>query len=361
MDLTQAFNTNSIQLEPRLQEYMRRKKFNNQNNIRPDIREELEFAITPDDMRLIRKHTKGVENLYNGGTISRLYRHDHMVRPITKRFDEENDFKTDERFQRIQKKMDSHKKAAHAINNLDHLDSEYTTFFNSNPREGVYSGEVERPYLDPIKTKGGESTQYMMDSRDLAVGPSRPQKQKKASDKVSDVGSYRYNVNNRQPNPNTYNHPPSISNNQYLSPQKVDGGLPHRHDINQLIGTIDEYQRNLNRSQKIDSFHDGSVDMDTKQMIGGNNMRSRRETTNQYNSVPMMYGMGMMDVSMEDSLRGCVRDTSKRTAGYRNMFENSFQYISPDISDPNHTVGMYPSATRGANKEIARPQSSNRR
>ena len=418
MDLTQAFNPDTIQLEPRLQEYMRRKKFNNQNSIRADIREEQEFAITPDDMKMIRKHTKGVENLYNGDTIGKLYRHDHMIRPNTKFFNENNDPMKDDRFQRIQKKMESHKKAARAINNLDMMDSEYTTCFNSDPYDSTIDGAIDRPYIVPNNNMmpnnmmpnnmmpnnrvpnnrmpnnrvpnnmmpnnrvpnnrvpnnrvpnnrvpnnlaNNDLSRYMMDSRDLAVGPSRPhkQQQKSAPEKSNDRGIYRYDVNNRQPNPNTYHHPPSISNNQYLTPQKVNGGLPHRHDINQLIGTIDEYQKNLNKTTGIDNFQNGQVDMDTKQMRGGNNMKSRRETNYQYNSVPMMYGMGTMDVCLEDSLRGNVSDTSKKTAGYRNMFENSFQYISPDISDPNHTVGMYPNSTRGTGKEIARPSTSNR-
>jgi len=364
MDLTQAFNQETIQLEPRLQEYMRRKKFNNQNSIRSDIPEEQEFAITRDDLKMIRKYTKGNENLYSEKSIGKMYRHDHMVRPITTFFDDTNDFKKDERYQRILKKAESHKKATDAQSNLNNMDSEYSTFFNSNPYEREFNGTIERPYIDPKKNTTGDlnktGSQYMMDSRDLAIGPSRPQKTKKASD-MSDKtnGSYRYNVNNKQSNPNIYNHPPSISLNQYLTPQKVNGGLPHKNDLNQLIGTIDEYQKNLNRSQSMNNYQDGSVDMDTKQMIGGKNMRSQRETTNQYNSVPMMYGMGMMDVCVEESLRGHTRDTSKKTAGYRNMFENNFQYISPEISDPNHTVAMYPNSTRGTGKELARP--SNKR
>ena len=65
----------------------------------------------------------------------------------------------------------------------------------------------------------------------------------------------------------------------------------------------------------------------------------------------------MPDISLENSLRGSLRDSSKKSIGLRNSFEHSFDYISKDISDTKHTVQMRPQNTRGCNKEIARPNS----
>ena len=53
MDYTEAFNTGSIQLEPRLQEYLRRKTFNRENDITPGIPVEQEFGVTKEDIKLI--------------------------------------------------------------------------------------------------------------------------------------------------------------------------------------------------------------------------------------------------------------------------------------------------------------------
>ena len=65
----------------------------------------------------------------------------------------------------------------------------------------------------------------------------------------------------------------------------------------------------------------------------------------------------MPDVCLEDSLRGGIRDSSKKSIGFKNPFEHQFDYISKDISDYKHTVQMWPQNSRGQNKEIARPDS----
>ena len=59
MDFEQAFSTSNIQLEPRLREYLNRKTFNRENDIRPDIPEEQEFSITKE---VIEKKFKTTTN-----------------------------------------------------------------------------------------------------------------------------------------------------------------------------------------------------------------------------------------------------------------------------------------------------------
>ena len=59
MDFEQAFSTSNIQLEPRLREYLNRKTFNRENDIRPDIPEEQEFSITKEDRKIIKRYTSG--------------------------------------------------------------------------------------------------------------------------------------------------------------------------------------------------------------------------------------------------------------------------------------------------------------
>ena len=56
MDYEDAFNIGSIQLEPRLQEYMRRKRFNEENDIEPNIPEEKEFCVTDHDLKIIKRY-----------------------------------------------------------------------------------------------------------------------------------------------------------------------------------------------------------------------------------------------------------------------------------------------------------------
>lgn len=364
MDFEKAFDIRSIQLEPRLQEYIRKKKFNKENNIMPEIPEEQEFCITKQDLQIIKKYKQGKSRIY---TSNRLSKQEYFVKPIMYDFDNtENDFKKDPRYKRLQKKMESHRIAQDKIRNFDNIDSDYEIFHRSNPydkfNKSNKSMKIAKPYYennDDDISYGTIDDSIMMDSRDLVLGPSRPIKNNTKKHMINrsdlnDFGAfgnfndysnkeYCYNPNKKANNPNTYNHPPKIAYNDILTPQRVNGGLEHNSNINDIIGDVDNYNRHLNKTYE---YIDPTIRTNT-----------RKEHYNRYQSVPFMYGNGLPDVCLEDSLRGGIRDSSKKSIGFKNPFENQFYYISKDISDPNHTVQMWPNNTRGTDKQIARVNS----
>jgi hypothetical protein len=151
-------------------------------------------------------------------------------------------------------------------------------------------------------------------------------------------------------------HTPKIMYHQRLSQgrEQVNGGLEHSRDMNEIIGSLDNYNKHLSSSY---DYVNPDADLDTHTFTSGQRTGTRREQASGYQSVPFQYGNGLKDVSLEDSLRGGIRDSSRRSIGFKNPFENQFSYISGDISDSRHTVQMYPQNTRGADKEIARPES----
>jgi hypothetical protein len=393
MDFEQAFNIDSIQLEPRLQEYIRRKKFNEENDIEPQIPEEQEFCITPHDLKIIKRYKQGKKNLY---TPKRLAKDPNLIKPSVNNFDFEVDFKKDPRYQRLQKKMQSHKDAKSKISNLKGIDEDYTIFHQTNPydlRAEKRPSRIAKPYHDPDNDNlsdpdpnDQDQGQFMMDSRDMVLGRSRPVKRHDpvgsrdlvgSRDPVHDLldpwpqtrdryltsrtypeqqetGKYCYNPNRKSSNPNQYNHPPKIAYNQYIMPQKVNGGLEHRQDISDIIGNIDSYNKHLNNTYE---YIRDDADLDTKTFTPGVRTGTQREMQSGYQSIPFMYGNGLPDVTLEDSLRGGIRDTSKKSVGFKNPFEHQFNYISRDIADPDHTVNMWPQTTRGKNREMARPHS----
>jgi len=53
-----------IMLEPRLQEYLKKKKYYKQNNIEPCISLEREFQISHRDKRALRAFLRGNKNIY---------------------------------------------------------------------------------------------------------------------------------------------------------------------------------------------------------------------------------------------------------------------------------------------------------
>lgn len=363
MDFNKAFETKSIQLEPRLQEYLNAKRFNKENSIDPGIPEEQEFNITAQDIKLIKKFKKGDGNLYSRKNVNNnLDNESYFVQSSGGNFDEPlNDFKNDPRYKRLQKKMESHKQAKEQIKQYHHMDEEYTMFHQPNPYNETVNApnSIEKPYFDPnhnykqSSTATKASKQLMMDSRDLAIGPSRlpPNKRKNAGTDRNEYVNPLMHSHNQPKRSMVYNNPPKISYNNYLSPMKVNGGLPHQHSTTDIIGRVNNYNKHLDKTYE---YTDDFADLDAKMFHSAVKTCTQRENSNNYNNVPFMYGNGMMNIDVENSMRGGYRDSSKKSSGFKSSFENNFQYISPDIQNVNHVVNDRPLNTRGANKESAR-------
>lgn len=383
-DFDKTFEINSIQLEPRLQEYLKRKKFNNTYGIDPDVSEEKEFGITNDDLKIIKKYKKGHTGLY---TRDRINKSDHFVEPSMDDFETPLvDFTKDPRYERIQKKMESHKKAQQQIREYSNMDKDYEIFHRSNPYDDSFNANkmnkmnIDKPYDDPLNSNlrnynknssNCNNKKMLLDSRDLALGPSRVfsgRKKNNATTKYNNdsfanldylhnsfTNNYNGNSlqhsNNQGNRPMTYNNPPKINYNNYVSPMTVNGGLPHNHSTMDIIGKVNNSNKYLDRTY---DYTNDYVDKDTKRYLSKMKTGTQRETCNNYQNVPFMYGNGMADVDLETSMRGGIRDSSKKSIGFKNTFEHNFSYISSDIQDPNHVVNSRPQSTRGANTETVK-------
>lgn len=367
MDYEDAFNIGSIQLEPRLQEYMRRKKFNEENDIEPTISEEKEFCVSSYDLKMIKRFNQGKKKLY---TEKRLSSDPHFVRPESDGFEEldsEHDFKKDPRYKRLQKKLQSHKDAQKQIRNFEGIDEDYTIFHQTNPYDldpEKRPQRISKPYDEPnnafdnydYENNSSFDSAVMMDSRDLVLAPSRSPKTKKSNNAYDfeqqypeNRGKYCYSPNTKTKNFNTYHHPARINYKRPLTNEQVSGSMKHRLELKDIIGNLDTYNRHLNRTYDY---------VDTEY---GSNSKSSRETQSSYQAIPFGYGNGLPNISVEESLKGGIRDSSKKSIGFRNPFEHQFDYISKDISDYRHTVNMWPQSTRGENRELARPNSASAR
>jgi hypothetical protein len=67
------YNCNGILLEPRLQEYIKKKKYYKSNNIQPGVPLEKEFDITQEDINLIKNLKSGNKNIYDNDAQEKLY------------------------------------------------------------------------------------------------------------------------------------------------------------------------------------------------------------------------------------------------------------------------------------------------
>jgi hypothetical protein len=325
MDLTEAYSNNTMYLEPRLQEYIRRKNFNKENHIEPDIPEEKEFCITKKDMKVINRHKKGKNVIYDNSN------NQHFIKSSGKFEFGEDEFQQDPRYQRLVKKMQKHKDAKQSTSNFSNMDDCYTHFHKTNPydlREDKKPQRISKPYYDENGNNEFNNNVFM-NSREF--------------DNENERNKYCYSTNFKNNNEMTYHHKPKISYRNTLIHEKVNGGLKHNHNVDDIIGDYDSYNKHLNNTY---SYLGNQYDKNNK-----------RERQNTYKSLPFSYGNGYRDISVEDSIRGGFNVSSKKSIGFKNPFENQFDYISKDISDPNHTVQMYPLSSRGQNKQIARPNS----
>jgi hypothetical protein len=377
-DYNQAFSTSNIQLEPRLQEYLNRRTFNRENDITPDIPLEQEFSITDEDKRIMKRSLRGRKHIYSKRKTG-MKSHFVEAAPCDDDFFTGKDaFKKDPRYRRLQKKMASHRRAQAQIRNFEGIDEDYEIFHRSNPYDDPMNPNVKRPnkiskpYDDPNnysdddllahENKAGPvgiyrrrpgcdetDASFLMDSRDLVLGSSKGER---------NHAKYMYNPNSKRDGTrrsrSSYNHKPNIAYHQQLIPQRVDGGLEHNHSITDIIGNLDDYNHHLEENY---DYIEAEVDQDSHAMRPSARDSSSRGQYNGYRCIPYGYGGGLADISVENSLRGGIRDSRRKTTGFWNPFEHQFDYIDSDISSPDHTVEMRPQSTRKSNRTMARPES----
>lgn len=262
MDYEEAFNEKTLQLEPRLQEYCRKKEFNIKNKIKSGISEEQQYNITSSDIKTIKNYKTNKQHNNN----------QYLVKPVKFEFtDYAKEFQKDPRYAKIQKKAALHKKMQIQKNDMQNV--------------------------------------HMLNSKDFMLN--------------SDIRHLQLDNQNSH-------------------------GIEHSRRVDDVIGNMDMYNKHLNKSYE---YVDNILDAETRTFMPGYNNETKRDRHTSYNTLPFGYGNGLADISVENALKGVHRDTSKKTAGFRNTFENQFQYISSDISNPDHTVQMWPQHTRGQNKE----------
>jgi hypothetical protein len=355
----EAHDTSRIQLDPRIAEYMRVKKFNRENNIHVVIPVEEQFGITKDDLKTIKRFKRGKE-MYSRSKVNKM---SHFIKPeCDMSFFEGAKMEDDPRYERLRKKMNANKKAREMIANPDYegIDKEYTIFHQTNPYDNKpRTQKISKPYDDP-NANDDDYLNGVFASNDFNYNDHRYNMNSK--DLVSKNGSdYMYNPNKRgnRRSESTYHNKPRIAYQQTLIPQQPNGGLKHDHSIDNIIGHLDTYGKHLDSSYSYIEDNYKYVDDTHDNMRRGarSTNTSKRGRENAYSSVPLGYGAGLADISVENSLRGGIRDSRRRTTGFKNTFEHQFDFIDEDIADPSHSVQMYPMSTRGTGKSIARPNS----
>lgn len=342
---------NGIFLEPRLQEYLKKKAYYKKNKIHNDVSLEQEFGITKEDVKRLKAFTAGDNDLYNYKTQDK-FADSEWQQSFEFDFDPDEAYRSDPRYHRYVKKMIRDKQDIAKIHNYDHMNDPFkpiTDFFDKNDYN--YNDDYLQDDYDYDSNYNNHnydsySNNNYYDDRNLTIGEnSKKYNDNKYLNKPIKKSSRIYS--NDLPH---YTPEIDFKNKMYPMKQNRPQQLPIDHDprIDQIIGELDSYNHKINKSYERIS----EMDTEHKLVIPNVSCNGKRSNPSTYKPVPFMTrGEGVRDYSVHEGLP----TRSAKSYGYHNPIEHYYDYISDDIQNPNHVVFEPGEATRLNNRKPARP------
>jgi hypothetical protein len=328
-----------IDLEPRLVEYLKKKKYNKKFGI--DVSNlEKDFNIIDSDMVRIRSHFRGDKK----GTI----RLSDYIDPSSATFPS-NSFKKDDRFDRIKKKQQADADAKMQKSNYGLINKGYDMYRQDRPFASATG--------DDFKSKEFHPNQWFQNSRDVSTEECNPYSTDDFNKNV-DYDRFDANDSNKMSmrESNTYVHPKSVYNGYLQRNSKLEDDP---HSIDAIIGKMNSYRNKVTKPFN----QENQMDLDTKVVTQNARYNGKRETENTYQAVPLMmdgYGNGR-DIDVDTFVRMKAGKYHNKSVGYPNPVDHYFNFISNDIQQPEHVVNMRGIPSRLLNKQIARPNGNNSR
>ena len=333
-----------LNLEPRLIEYLKRRKYYEENNIDSTVSLEKQYMITKHDMNIIKKYlnnepqSESDEETENNG-YRKVKNYDHMIEVSQCKFPSSQIH--DPRLDRINKKMQKEKEAnlyrGNTVNLRENYDMYDRNFSSTTSKD--FSQEFS---LDNIINEMNDVklTNYN------AYDKNKPEYFK---------SSYQVNNNHNQQNQNKlYHNQPKIDYNQRLYyEQQREVRNNNFNSIKDLTNVLNLNQKSYRQPQLPKYAYESKLDVDNKVVLPSNNCR-KANVENLYKNVESMTGGKLRDVDIENYIKygGYGNTSSKaRSMGWDNPVEHYFQYIDDDIQAPEHVVNDRPYPSRLENRE----------
>lgn len=361
----------NIMLEPRLQEYLKKKRYYRDNNVEPCITPEKEFMITSSDLKILRSFLGGNRKIYQKKTYNKLIsskQHKKPQFPSSK-------FKDDKRVPKIEKPGYgsvpqtplNRGMFAPDRNNRYYEDVENTESKMMDARDFpkfVYQGNGFdssatrfNPRLDPKIDPGSEDkNKYESQFR---IPPNPYKKETRDSRKDSHVNLYRGSPNDPR-------------NKNIISDLSDQDFNDNDMDMGKNYGMINNESHNQHStvrarygSDQLPSYSTASeMDLENKVVIPNMASKSKKDLNNEDYRFEPYYGKNILrDSELEsDLVRGMPSSRPRnRSYGYRNPDENYFDYIDEDFRydsvEPWERGGL---PTRLENKSLAKNREYNR-
>ncbi|ATZ80543.1 hypothetical protein BMW23_0494 [Bodo saltans virus] len=317
-------------LEPRLIEYLKKKKFNKNNGVDCDLLER-EYSIT-------KKDIESIKLFYNNRKINNNTGHSDYVNPNPKA----NGFQSiteqhDARLEKIKMKQQRDKEANDQRQNYDIISRGFDMYRNDRLFASANGND--------FKSKFNPQNWLDSESEDDEI-PNRNKAQVSYNDDCMAKTNMYQNI------------PPKIKYNAYTQyGNNTDLKDESKYSLNSIISNLDSYREN--RQDKERTFlQKNFMDTDQKVVIPSLNDNNKRDKQCDYQAIPLMNG-NLRNIDTENYLNyGTGQVRAKKSRGYPNPVEHYFSYISDDIQDPDHVVFNKWVDTRGDNKRVARPQTN---
>lgn len=284
MDYNLMIKEENIDIEPRLREYLNKKKYYKEHNIEPAFSIEKEYSITNDDLKLLKEYLNGNTSVYK---YDKRHEFLDLIDTRGQKF-ESPDFKQDERFKRFQKKMERTKNAQKERNNWSGWNDGNIKLLPKN-----FDVNERRINIEP----------FDVNSRNISLD-----------------NDYILNDNNK--------HKQNMTT------------LEHRNDsfVNNIIG-MDPSYRNTNK------YNSNSIKTNNMMPDMRNNTKKYYNTA-RYKNIPSIKSKdGLMNVDIESNLRlyeNYDNSVKSKSIGYKNPSEHYYQYVSDEYNNPDNFVLPFP-------------------
>jgi hypothetical protein len=315
-----------MNLEPRLQEYLQRKDFFDNNNLDMKLLEK-QYMITDKDKHLINLYFN--KNMYKKRDLDRNSFSDFVEIPKEKPKVESDKFRQDKRFERLKRKVETEKAAQSTRSDISELSRNYDLF--NNCEMASMQGMPSMPSM-PCKSSSYFDTAF-------------PETQ-------LDVNSFEESKRLlRQPNnPHMYEQPqkhvePKIQYKQKIYNNQYNSYLPHKPSLDNIVGEMNTYKTKVNKTYDFNSDSQFFTPQFNK-----NNCR-KEEMDYMYKNVGEMTGGDLKNIDIETYIKFGSPTSKAKSLGFENPAEHHFSYIDSDIQDPSHVVNDRPVLSRLSNKQ----------
>jgi len=338
----------NFMLEPRLQEYLKKKLFYRENKtIQPCISPELEYQITQTDIKILREFLHGNKNIYDKNNYNKL-----IESKIKKPYFPSSKFKNKlEKNQVINNKL--------PVNRGMFIPDSGGRYYE-DPISNINTIKDARDFPSLVKNdlmsfgRGFDPNDNKYNPRiDPKIDPGNEIFSKYDSQfKVTDRHNCSHHNKKKYNETSTYNKDPR---NKYI----ISDLSKSKININNDSNTYDQEQRY--GQQPIPSFNKSSeMDLDNKIVIPGIAYNSKKDLNCGNYNLESYFGKNLcLDTDLENTLvRGMPKTRPhNRSYGYRNPEENYYDYINEDFQSPDYSVLPWPQSgysSRLDNKMLAK-------